>query len=183
VLEIEVKARIADLPAVREALRAAGAVEVRPRHREENTLYDFRDRTLSRKGCALRLRAVGKKATLTFKGPPRKSRRFKVREEIETEVKKAGASGKILSALGLVPVFRYAKTRTLYKKGTLSICLDELVIGNFLEVEGERSKIVRFMKTLGIAANDWIKSSYVSLILSAADDHSGSLSSPEKSSS
>ena len=180
-LEIEVKARIGDPAAARAQLLAAGAVETRPRHREINTLYDFRDGRLAKSRRAVRLRAFGKKALLTYKGPPMKSRRFKVREEIETEVKKAGAAAKILAELGLVPVFHYEKRRTLFKKGPLTICLDELAIGNFLELEGERPKIVRFMKTLGIAPKDWIRASYVGLITAAADaagaGQSGSLSS------
>jgi adenylate cyclase class 2 len=185
VLEIEVKARIGDPAAARALLTAAGAVETRPRHREINTLYDFRDGRLAGTRRAVRLRVTGKKAVLTYKGAPQKSRRFKVREEIETEVKKAGAAAKILAELGLVPVFRYEKRRTLFKKGPLSICLDELAIGNFLEVEGERPKIVRFMKALGIPPKDWIRESYIRLIASAAPGtdagHSGSFSSPASS--
>jgi len=187
VLEIEVKVRLTDPAAMRTALLAAGAVEARPRHREVNTLYDFRDRSLAATRRAVRLRVTGKKATLTFKGAPQKSRRFKIREEIETEVKRPPAAAKILAELGLVPVFRYEKRRTLFKKGSLSICLDELAIGSFLEVEGERSKIVRFMKKLGIEKKDWIKLGYPGLISAASAGgpapagHSDSLSSPASS--
>jgi adenylate cyclase class 2 len=179
-LEVEVKARVGDAAAGRALILGAGAVERRPRHREINTLYDFRDGRLARENRAVRLRVVGTKALLTYKGPAQKSRRFKVREEIETEVKKAGAAAKILAELGLVPVFRYEKRRTLFKKGPLSICLDELAIGTFIEAEGDRSKIVRFMKAIGIPQTAWIRSSYVGLIAAAAaaaPPHSGSLSS------
>jgi adenylate cyclase class 2 len=185
VIEVEVKARVGDPASARAMLIAAGAVETRPRHREINTLYDFRDGRFAGSHRAVRLRVVGKKAVLTYKGPPMKSRRFKVREEIETEVKKAGAAAKILAELGLVPVYRYEKRRTLFKKGALTICLDELAIGNFLEVEGERPKIVRFMKALGIGRKDWIRSSYIGLIASAGGaegaPHSDSLSAPASS--
>ena len=184
-LEIEVKARVGDPAAARAMILAAGAVETRPRHREINTLYDFRDRRLAGSSRAIRLRVVGKKALLTYKGPPQKSRRFKVREEIESEVKKAGAAAKILAELGLVSVFRYEKRRTLFKKGALTVCLDELSIGNFIEVEGERPKIVRFMKALGIDRKEWLRSSYIGLIASAGGEagppHSDSFSSPESS--
>jgi len=186
VLEIEVKVRVADPAVARVGLREAGAVETRPRHREVNVLYDFRDRSLTAERRAVRLRVVGKKATLTYKGPPLKSRRFKIREEFETEVKRAGAAAKILAALGLVPVFRYEKRRTLFKKGPLSICLDELAVGTFLEIEGERPKIVRFLKSLGIAPKDWLRQDYIQLITAApgaepGPGHSDSLSSPDSS--
>jgi adenylate cyclase class 2 len=184
-LEVEVKARVGDPAAARALILGAGAVERRPRHREINTLYDFRDGRLARADRTVRLRVAGKKGLLTYKGTPQKSRRFKVREEIETEVKKPGAAAKILAELGLVPVFRYEKRRTLYKKGPLTICLDELAIGNFIEVEGERAKIVRFMKELRIARKDWIRSSYIGLIQSAEGAagalHSESLSSAASS--
>ncbi len=184
-LEVEIKVRVADPASARARILAAGAVEWRPRYREINTLYDFRDGRLAGSGRALRLRVMGKKAVLTHKGPPLKSRRFKVREELETEVKKAQVAAKILAELGLVPVFRYEKRRTLFKKGTLTVCLDELAFGNFIEVEGERSKIVRFMKQLGIPRKEWIRSTYIGLMGAAAAaagaGHSDSLSSEPSS--
>ncbi len=184
-LEIEVKVRVDDPSAARARILAAGGVEMRPRYREANVLYDFRDGRLAKSGRALRLRVMGKKAVMTHKGPPLKSRRFKVREEIETEVKKAAAAAKILSELGLVPVFRYEKRRTLFKKGPLTVCLDELAFGNFIEVEGERSKIVRFLKQLGVPRTEWIRSTYIGLMKSAGGPadagHSGSLSSEPSS--
>jgi adenylate cyclase class 2 len=167
VLEIEVKIRIGDLAPLREKLLAAGLALARERHREINTLFDFRDRTLSRGRQALRLRVVGKTAALTFKGPPQKSRRFKIREEFETSVRSPNQLAKILRALGLVPVFRYEKRRTVYRKGTLSACLDELAIGNFLELEGEREKIVRLSERLGIARSAWITRDYVQMLSEA----------------
>lgn len=176
-LEIEVKVRVADLRAVREALAGRGLLPVRERAREVNVLFDFRDRILTSRRQALRLRTAGRQSVLTFKGAPHKSRRFKVREEFETPVKDARELVKTLRALGLVETFRYEKRRTVYRKGTLTICLDELAIGNFLEVEGEREKIVRFLKALGMPQKDWIRKDYIQLIRDASGRPDGGYSS------
>jgi adenylate cyclase class 2 len=167
VLEIEVKVRVADIRLMHTKLLELGAGLLKERHRETNTLYDFRSRSLLAKCQALRVRSVGKKAYMTFKGTPQKSRKFKVREEFETEVKNAQHLKKILKSLGFAPVFSYEKLRTVYKKGNLRICLDETAAGNFLELEGEREKIARFLGLLKIPKKDWIKLDYIQLLQKA----------------
>ncbi len=163
-VEIEVKLPVTDPKAFRETLLRAGARLEKERHAEENTLYDFRSGELRQKGRALRLREAGRKAFLTFKGAPRKSRRFKVRDEFETEVRNAKEMRRILRSLGLVARFRYGKFRTVFRKGVVKVCLDETAVGNFAELEGERSDIVRLVKSLGYAPAQMIKRDYVEMI-------------------
>jgi adenylate cyclase class 2 len=163
-VEIEVKIRIQDPKPVREKLLALGAAVTRDRVLEENTLYDFPAGTLKSGRRALRLRRSGKRATLTFKGSPQRSRSFKVREEFETGVSDAGQVRKILRALGLQPTFSYQKHRTLFRKGRLVICLDETPVGAFLELEGERHEITRFARALGFGRADFIQADYIELI-------------------
>jgi len=162
--EIEVKVRVVDLEALRTRLPELGARLEKERHPEDNTLFDFPDRDLAGRGEALRVRWIGRKAFLTFKGAPEKSRRFKIRLEHETEARNGKALVRILGALGLAPVFRYEKRRTVWRKGTLKICLDETAAGMFVEFEGEREKIVRMARALGFPQKDWIKSTYVELL-------------------
>jgi adenylate cyclase class 2 len=187
VLETEIKFRAADLGRVRRDLLEMGAVLVREGHREENGLYDFPGGTLRAGRRALRLRTAGKKAYLTFKGTPEKSRRFKIRREFETEVRDAAALRKILKALGLVPVFRYVKRRTELRWGRVTICLDELVIGTFVELEGERQHIVKLAKRLNVPSRDWVKKDYIRLLIEAGfakgTTHSSSRSVPPSSGS
>jgi predicted adenylyl cyclase CyaB len=166
-VEIEVKIRIPDPKAFRETLARAGARLEKERQAENNTLYDFRSGELKRKGRALRLRETGAKAFLTLKGPRQKSRRFKVREEFETEVRNAKQLRKILRGLGLVPAFRYHKIRTVFRKGNVKVCVDETVVGNFVELEGERNDIVRLAKSMGFSPADMIKRDYVELFREA----------------
>ncbi len=163
-VEIEVKIKVDDLNAVKEKILRIGAKIEKDRFWEENTLFDFPSQDLYKKKQALRLRKINKKSYLTFKGSPQKSRKFKVRAEFETEVKKEKQLRKILKALGLVPSFHYQKYRTTYRKKHLRICLDETSIGHFIELEGERSEIVRFTKSLGFSKNEFIKLDYIQLI-------------------
>jgi predicted adenylyl cyclase CyaB len=163
-VETEVKVRIQDPMSVRLRLLELGATVARDRTLEVNTLYDFPSSALRRGDKALRLRVAGKRATLTLKGPHRKSRSFKVREEFETVVRNAGQLRKILKALDLHPSFTYRKHRTVLRKGRLVICLDETSVGDFLELEGKRHEIVRFARSLGFARADFIRKDYVQLM-------------------
>jgi len=167
-IETEIKFVVADPTSFREKILANGAVLRKERYREENILYDFRSHDLERHAQALRLRLVGKKAWLTFKGSPQKSRRFKIREEFETEVRDAKQMRRILKKLGLIPAFSYVKYRTVFQKGKLKICLDETPIGYFCELEGERPEIVRLARRLGVENKDFIKLDYIQLLKSAA---------------
>jgi len=166
-LEIEVKIRIDDLPAVRAKLAGMGAQVLQERHLEDDTFYDFRGRELTRKKMALRLRLRGRRTILTFKGAPRPSRRFKVREELETEVRNDKQARRILKALGLVPVFQYVKHRAVLRLGRVRVCLDETAAGHFLEIEGERNRIIALLRSLGIPARSMIKRDYVDLLQEA----------------
>ena len=163
-VEIEVKVRIKDPLAMRQALLRSGARLEKERYPEENTLFDLRARLLTSKKCALRLRRAGRKVFLTFKGPPQKSRRFKVRKEYETEVRDEKSLRRILRALGFVAVFRYEKSRTVFRKGRLKIALDETAAGAFCEFEGEKNDIARYARSLGFRSSDWIKQDYVEIL-------------------
>lgn len=163
-VETEVKIRIDDLDSLKEKIINLDARLEKERHSEKNTLFDFSAQTLAQKQQALRLRTAGKKTFLTFKGPPEKSRKFKIRKEYETELKNEKQTRNILKSLGLIPVFTYDKFRTVYRKKKLKICLDEMSIGNFIELEGERNEIVKFTNALGISKKEFIKLDYIQLI-------------------
>lgn len=163
-VEIEVKIRISDIKNLGEKILQLGAKLEKERFYEENTLYDFPSKILYKKRQALRLRKMNKKSFLTFKGPPQKSRKFKIREEYETEVKNENQLRKILKSLGFIPIFNYEKHRTVYRKKSLKISLDETSIGNFIELEGKRGEIVKFANALGVSKREFIKLDYIQLI-------------------
>ena len=162
-LEIEVKIQIKNPKEMAHRIVELGAQLIRARYFEENTLYDFPDLILTKKKQAFRLRKIKRKTYLTFKGSPQKSRQFKIREEYETEVKSANQIKKIIKSLGLVPKFHYDKFRTVFRKKKLKICLDETPVGDFIELEGEQSHIVKFASSLGFSRTDFIKKNYIDL--------------------
>jgi adenylate cyclase class 2 len=163
-LEIEVKIKIEHLTEVKEKILSQGAKLVKERHSHDDTFYDFSSLELRRKHHALRVRKINKKTFLTFKGPEQKSRKFKIREEYETEVKNERHLRKILKSLELQPVFQYSKFRTVFRRKKLIVCLDETPIGNFLELEGQQSEIVKFAQGLNFSKEDFIKLDYIQLI-------------------
>lgn len=164
-LEIEVKVRTSDLKKIQKKLLSLGAKLYKPRYFEENTLYDFPEKKLTNRNQALRLRSWGKKNILTYKGELQKSRKFKIRNEYETEVKNKKQMQKILSSLNLKQIFSYQKYRTEFRTKKLKIYLDETKAGKFIEFEGEREDIVEFTNKMGFSKKDFIKTDYVSLII------------------
>jgi len=162
--EIEVKIEIKDIDGIINKITSLGAELIKNRYLEENTLYDFPNQLLYRKHQALRLRTADKKAFLTFKGAPQKSRKFKIREEYQSEVKSTKNIKKILKELRLVPTFKYKKYRSIYRIHRLKICLDETSFGIFLELEGERNEIVKVAQALGFSKKEFIKLDYIQLM-------------------
>jgi adenylate cyclase class 2 len=162
--EIEVKIKIDDPKAIREKILGLGAVVARDRHLETNSLFDFDPPVLRPGHRTLRLRTAGKRATLTYKGERQKSRSFKIREEVETQVRNPKEMRTILKALGLKETFAYRKHRTVLRKSRLTITIDETPAGNFVELEGERHEITRFARALGFGRADFITRSYAGMI-------------------
>ncbi|MGB4704762.1 MAG: class IV adenylate cyclase [Candidatus Saccharicenans sp.] len=181
-IETEVKIKISDIKETKEKLLAVGCQVDREFYREHNIFYDFADGRLEKSRQALRLRRIERKAFLTFKGQPQKSRSFKVREEYESEVKNYRNIRKILKKLGLRPTFEYRKKRMLLRRGRVKICLDITEVGNYLELEGKRSDIVKLARQLGYSRKDFIKLDYVQMIIEKRQRDQSS-SSPKSSSS
>ena len=163
-IEIEVKIPIDEIKKLVKKIENQGAVLIKEKSLEKDIFYDFSSQDLQKKHQANRLRARNGKTFLTFKGAKQKSRKFKIREEFETEVKNRKHTQKILKALGLKPVFNYQKYRTIFRKKKLLICLDETPAGNYLELEGQQSDIVKFAKALDFSKKEFIKADYVQLI-------------------
>ena len=183
--EREIKLRIADLRALRRALRTLGARVARPRLHERNVLFDTADGSLASREQLLRIRTerlsgrsrkLSLPCLLTFKRPPikaessHKGERHKVREEIQLEIPDAKALAAIFEGLGMRSWFQYEKFRTTFRlpasnawaKGLL-IELDETPIGVFLELEGPANAIDRVAKALGFEARDYVLANYMTL--------------------
>jgi adenylate cyclase, class 2 len=162
--ETEVKIRLPDRSAILNRLQRSGFTVSVPRQFEANTLYDTRDHGLGEQGMLLRLRQIGEKGLITWKGQGDPGR-YKSRPELETSVSSVETLGQILGHLGYEPCFRYEKYRTEFvsKKEEGLVTLDETPIGDFLELEGPGEWIDNTAKQLGFSQQDYVLDSYARL--------------------
>lgn len=168
--EVEVKLKVQSPGALKQRLNALGFVVAERRHFEANVVFDFSDLRLRRAHSLLRLRTIGRRHIVTFKGAPHPSPRYKVRREIETDVEDGRSIENIFVALGLRGVFRYEKYRTSYtekgqrkKASSPALLYDETPIGNYVELEGPKRWIDRMAHQLGYSEKDYITASYATL--------------------
>jgi adenylate cyclase class 2 len=167
-LETEIKLRVRSADDARGALGRIGARRVRPRHFEDNVLYDDAQRSLRAAGSLLRVRRTDDGAVLTFKGPRQeRADGLKSRPEVETEAADADALEAILGGLGLRKVFRYQKYREVYSWEDVEIVVDETPIGAFLEIEGAVDSIHRAAAALGRRPNEYLAESDAALFFAA----------------
>lgn len=131
-LEVEVKVRLRDRGALEQRLRA---VEARPGpvQHQVDTFFAHPARDFVAGDEALRLRRIGARLELTYKGPrlggPTKAR-------VEQTVGLASDPTALLASLGFTPAATLSKTRTPYHLGAVEVALDEVQgVGLFVEVE------------------------------------------------
>ena len=163
-VETEIKLRIANAAAGRDAIARVGAVPETGRLFEANMVYDTANGEIRGRGELLRLREVGDRCVLTWKGPG-SGGKHKSRQETELLIGDARAFEFILQRLGFRPVFRYEKYRTEFtipgEAGVIT--LDETPIGCFLELEGVPQWIDSTAARMGFSESDYVTLSYGSL--------------------
>jgi adenylate cyclase, class 2 len=173
--EVEIKLRVADVPALLKRIDRLGATS-HGRVLEQNTLYDTPESDFRSRGRLLRLRIETpspgqghKRAVLTAKAPTpvaagpgsRKNKsRFKERLERELAVQDPQRWPSILRTLGLRPGFRYEKYRSEFRLPGVHVYLDETPQGNFLELEGAPRAIDRAAKVLGFTRLEYFRGTY-----------------------
>ena len=160
--EVEIKFRVADLPALEARLRTLQFRNVTPRTFEVNTLYDFAAGTLRQRGELLRIRRYGQQWTVTHKSGG-SAERYKTRVETETGVTDGEALARIFGSLGLEPTFVYEKYRSEWSDSQGYVVLDETPIGDFAEIEGPPQWIDRTAEALQVADSQYITVSYAAL--------------------
>ena len=98
---------------------------------------------------------------LTVKGPAKFVGPVKVREETETEVKDAHATLDLLTELGFRVDFTYKKHRAMWTlDGAVSVTLDTLDFGWFVELEGPLEVLPEQARSLGLDPAKALKDSY-----------------------
>jgi adenylate cyclase class 2 len=114
---------------------------------EENTLY--RGEPLQG-ACVLRLRRIGRNATLTYKRRIPGASAIKQQREEETDVADPEAMEAILEALGFTAALVYEKRRQTWRLGKTEIVIDVLPFGLFMEIEGRVNEIKAVERRLGL---------------------------------
>jgi len=167
VLEREVKIRFSDPDRARASLAAIGAVPLRPRRLQDDTLFDTPGGALRARRAVVRLRREPDRAYVTFKGPVQPGP-MKMREEQETEIADADVLRRVLHELGLEAWFRYQKFREEFEAPGVVIALDETPVGTYLEIEGSEEGILTVTDALGCSPADFILDSYRGLFTAFA---------------
>ena len=169
-VEIEAKMRAADLSAVRDRLKAAGAMRV-GLVTETNRFFEASDRRLAAEDQGLRLRTNTNAETgaaehvVTFKGP-RQPGPFKTREELEFTVGDAAACAAVLARLGYPHQLMFEKRRESWSLDGCKVELDELPhLGTFVEVEGRDEAAVQAVRQkIGLADEPSLQEGYASMV-------------------
>lgn len=162
-IESEIKIPVADLDSIRGHLDQGGAVLISPRQDEVNILFDSTDGTLAKNGKVLRVRRIGEKSLLTFKGPASWDGPVKLRQEIELEVSSSGTISELLHALGYAPWMRYEKKRESWMMGGVRIELDHTPMGDFVELEGPIDDLENAARKLKLDPGHAVAESYIGL--------------------
>lgn len=173
-LEVEVKIRISDVEGIPGKLQKQSFILELPRHLEHNIIWHHPDIPLHSRGYLLRTRQAGERNLLALKKPPpRDSTKYKVREEIEFEFSDFAGMKEVLGCLGFDPYFIYQKYRSVYRKGSIRVMVDETPIGDFIEIEGNPRGIDQVARGLGFSPEQYIRSNYLALFRQAG--HTGNM--------
>lgn len=170
-VEIEAKMKVNELAAVRDRLKAAGAVLI-GEYLERNVFFDTEDRSLLAADEGLRLRLSqdtrsGKREFLmTFKGP-RQHGQLKSREETEVTVGDFDEAAALLECLGFTRILSFEKHRQSWSLGGCKVELDELPhLGPYVEIEGPKDDaVLKVRETLHLADRALVKASYVAMLM------------------
>jgi adenylate cyclase class 2 len=141
-LEVERKYRLQDTVGVRARLDALG-VAFGPPERQVDRYFNHPARNFAETDEALRIRSIGERNFVTYKGP-KLDRAVKTRRELEPALADGAATAdqfaEVLVALGFRPttsVIKHRASAELARHGVrYQICWDEVDrLGTFLEIE------------------------------------------------
>ncbi len=186
-LEVEVKYRNADRVAAVATLLEWGATLAEDRS-DADLYFQAPDRDLKATDEAFRLRRIGPKGYLTYKGPKRDAE-TKTRTEIEVPLGEgegtAADAEQLLLALGYRPVMTVRKKRRVYRfqrEGfEMQACFDNVEqVGEFVELEivveesqyeAAKTVLLTAAAELGLTAQE--RRSYLGLLVEAVEQQRG----------
>jgi adenylate cyclase class 2 len=173
-MEVEAKAVCDDLGAIKSRIRDLGA-RFLWKGTQKDMYFNHPARDFARTDEALRIREVGEKAYLTYKGP-KMDELTKTREEIAISVDKPENLLEILKKLGFREVRTVTKNREKYQLDELTVCLDSVEgLGDFVELEAtcdpnDSERIDELRNRILNTLKEWnltkiVRKSYLELLL------------------
>jgi adenylate cyclase class 2 len=177
--EVEQKFPVTDVAAIEKQLGESGG-ESNPPIRQIDRYFAHPSRDFAQTDEALRIRQVGTRNFITYKGP-KIDAMTKTRREIELALQEGQGEAEsweqLLQALGFSPVARVCKTRRKYKltwqESEVAIALDDVdELGKFVELElvceadsldEARGRILSLADHLGLSGAE--RRSYLELLL------------------
>jgi adenylate cyclase class 2 len=169
--EIEAKFYVTNLKKMEMCLQDLDAHLIQPRVLETNIRFDLPDGSLTAERRVLRLRQ-DTKARMTYKGIGSNEQGILNRNEIEFVVDDYDKAKQLIEALGYQQAFYYEKYRTTYELDECHIMIDELPIGNFIEIEGESIQSIQaFAKKLNLKTETAVPASYHMLFKAYCEKH------------
>jgi adenylate cyclase class 2 len=171
-IEIEKKYRLTTKQR-EEVLRRLREIGAKRKGKEFEVNILYAGGTLDQDRSVLRLRRVGKRATLTYKErfPTRSA--VKHQREDETPIDDPDAMESILDALGFTPALVYEKHRETWTLGETEIVIDELPFGLFMEIEGTEKNILAVENKLLIKGLKTEMATYPRLTRKHGKNHGG----------
>jgi adenylate cyclase, class 2 len=161
--EREIKFFVQDLEAMAQRLHLCGADLGRERTLERNLRFDTADHSLQREGRVLRLRQDDC-VRVTYKADARVEGGAIVRTELEFTVDNFAVARKLFEALGYQVVVSYEKYRRTYRLGDVEVVLDELPMGDFVEIEAPNNVLIEGVaQMLGLDWSKGIATNYLGL--------------------
>ena len=153
-IEVEVKAVVADMSAVEQRIRNAGATETFA-GRMRDLRYDTPEHTLAAVDQVLRVRVYrsgrGETAHLDWKGPTRIEAGLKAREEFTTGASDLAGLTSILESLGYVVTREIEREVRVYRVGEATVRFERYPrMDDLVEVEGTQQAIERAIEALGM---------------------------------
>jgi len=168
-LEVEIKSPCAEPDGMRKRLAVLGAARTESRV-DRDLYYNHPVRDFAKTDEAVRIRSIGDRHYLTYKGP-KLSTKTKSRVEEEVSIADPETGRNILSALSFTEVLLVEKKREVYKLNDIEICLDTIEgLGSFVELEvmtddqqkGEE-KLFALAGQLGLT--EFLNTSYLEMLL------------------
>lgn len=166
-VEAKAKAKKGTEKTIQKIARKAGE------ERQEDTYFTHPCRNFAETDEAFRIRNVGGKLTLTYKGP-KLDRQTKSRAELETPVKPE--MFQILESLGFKKFMRIRKLRKNYLAGKAIISIDKVAgLGTYIEIEKaagslkelkkSKREVLALLERLGYSRKASITKTYFELLL------------------